>query len=59
MNSIKEKRNMIDCEIGMTSTRRNKKIGRKKKIFSFTPNNVLAGIIFSEILEKPKGIKNR
>lgn len=59
MNDIKEKRNMAICEIGMTSTRRNKKISRKKNILSLTPNNVLAGIIFSEILGKPKGIKNR
>ncbi|MCG8541597.1 MAG: hypothetical protein MJA82_16900 [Clostridia bacterium] len=46
-------------EIGITSTEDNKiKVRRKrKKILSFTPDRVLAGIIYSEILGKPKGRK--
>lgn len=59
MDNMKEKRKSTTCEIGMTSTRVNRKANKKRKILSLTSNNVLSGIIFSEILGKPKSLKNK
>lgn len=59
MNEKKEQNKIIEREIGMTLSEEMKRRKRRKKIFSLTPDNVLSGIIFSEILGKPKSRKNR
>lgn len=50
--------NIVANEIGVTSFEGKKTKPRKRKILAFTANRVLAGIIYSEILGKPKGRKN-
>lgn len=55
MNDRKKENKIVQAEIGMTSIKRNKASLKKQRIFSFTPDKVLAGIIYSEILGKPKG----
>jgi len=54
MNGIEEKSKIIKYETGMTPNKAKKK--RKRKL-SLTPDNILSGIIMSEILGKPKGRK--
>lgn len=55
MNEKKKENEIIQDEIGMTSIKRNKMRYKKKRTLSFTPDKVLTGIIYSEILGKPKG----
>lgn len=59
MDNIKGMRNNITSEIAMTSRRRSRRSSKKKNILSLTSNNVLRGIVFSEILGKPKGIRKK
>lgn len=54
MNEKKKENKILQGKIGMTSIKRNKVSSKKKGILSFTPDKVLAGIIYSEILGKPK-----
>ena len=55
MNNNKEKNGITTNEIGMTAIK-DREIGYKaKKILSFKPNKVITGIIYSEILGRPKG----
>lgn len=55
MNEKNEENKIVENEISMTSIRKSKGRTKKKRVFSFTPNKVLTGIIYSEILGKPKG----
>ncbi|WP_432402437.1 hypothetical protein [Wukongibacter sp. M2B1] len=59
MNEKREQNKIVACEIGMTSVEEGKRRKKRKKILSLTPDNILSGIIFSEILGKPKSRKNR
>lgn len=59
MDEKRESNKIIEQEIGMTLAREGKRKVKRKKILSLTPNNILSGIIFSEILGSPKSRKNR
>ncbi|WP_432666014.1 hypothetical protein R9X47_06900 [Wukongibacter baidiensis] len=59
MNEKREQNKIIESEIGMTLAEERKRRKKRKNILSLTHNNILTGIIFSEILGKPKSRKNR
>lgn len=59
MNEKREQNETIEREIGMTLSKQRKKRKKRKRSLSLTPDNVLSGIIFSEILGKPKSRKSR
>jgi branched-subunit amino acid transport protein len=57
MDDNNDKSKLTECEIGMTAIEKREIGSKKKKVLSFKPNKVLQGIIYSEILGKPKGRK--
>lgn len=54
MNEEKKENKIVESQIDMESIKRNKGKAKKKKALSFKPSNVRMGIIYSEILGKPK-----
>lgn len=54
MNEKKEENKILGNKIDETLYSKSKKRGEMKKALSFKPNNIRMGIIYSEILGKPK-----
>lgn len=54
MSEEKKENKVVKNQIDIKAVKNDKRRAKKKKALSFKPNNVRMGIIYSEILGKPK-----